>query len=254
MYIWALAGERRFASRIAHISSIAGISVQGIGMIIQVVTTNRMPFDSLSRSLVFVAWSLMLTYVIMARKYRITGLGWFASIIALIAVAGAWMVPGNTGSSIPAALQSRWSAIHIASCLIAYSCLVLAFGAALTYVFQEQMLKTKRINVLQRHMPSLDAADRISYRMVALGFPMLTLGVITGSLWAQSAWGSYWNWDPKETWSFATWLIYAAYLHVRLISGRRGKWPNRLLVAGFCCIIITFVGVNFMSKGLHSGY
>ncbi|MHB1458180.1 MAG: c-type cytochrome biogenesis protein CcsB [Armatimonadota bacterium] len=254
MYMWALLGERRFAYRVAHILSILGIVVQGIGMVIEAITVHRMPFDNSSRSLMFVAWALMLIFVLIERKYKITGLGWFASLIAAIAVASAWMLPGNVSSSIPTALQNRWSAIHIASCLIAYSCLVLAFGAALTYLFQEGMLKAKRINMFQRHIPSLDAADKISYRMVALGFPMLTLGVITGSLWAQSAWGSYWSWDPKETWSFATWLIYAVYLHVRVISGRRGRWPNMLLVAGFCCIVITFMGVNFVSKGLHSGY
>ena len=94
-------------------------------------------------------------------------------------------------------------------------------------------------------------ADRLAYKLVSIGFPMLTIGIITGSLWAQSAWSSYWNWDPKETWSLITWLVYAAYLHVRLISRRRGKWSNRLLVIGFLCVLMTFVGVNLLDFGLH---
>ena len=120
------------------------------------------------------------------------------------------------------------------------------------YSIQERMLKEKRISVIRRRLPSLDAADRFAYKMVSLGFPMLTVGIITGSLWAQTAWSSYWNWDPKETWSLITWLIYAAYLHVRIISHRRGKWANRLLVIGFLCVLMTFIGVNLVDSGLHT--
>jgi cytochrome c-type biogenesis protein CcsB len=149
------------------------------------------------------------------------------------------------------ALRSHWSSIHVTSSLIGYASFALAFGATIGYMLQERMLKSKRINCLQKHLPPLDVMDHLAYRMVAIGFPMLTLGIVTGALWAQSAWNSFWSWDPKETWSLITWLVYAAYLHVRVVAGWRGSLAKRLLIVGFICVLITFFGVNFLSHGLH---
>lgn len=250
----ALLGERGKLQRIAFILSIIGIVAQTAGMALRGIRSHQMPFFNISESVVFVAWLLMLIYIWLERRHRITALGFFANLTALTMVTSTWVLLNNADSYMPAALRSHWSNIHIISCLIAYSSFVLAFGATLVYALQEQMLRTKRINALQRNLPSLDGADRLAYRMVAFGFPMLTLGVVTGALWAQTAWGSYWNWDPKETWAFITWLVYAAYLHVRIVSGRRGKWPKRLIVTGFCCILITFFGVNLLPYGLHKYY
>jgi cytochrome c-type biogenesis protein CcsB len=132
-----------------------------------------------------------------------------------------------------------------------YAGFVLAFGAAICYVVQERMLKAKRITIIQKRLPSLQIADHLAYTMVSFGFPMLTLGIVTGALWAQSFGDSYWNWNPKQTWSLITWLIYAAYLYVRIVSQWRGKWTNRLLIGGFICVIVTFFGVNFLCKGIH---
>jgi len=142
--------------------------------------------------------------------------------------------------------------VHIVSSLAAYASFVLAFGAAMGYMLQERLLKAKRITGLQRHLPSLDSLDVLAYRMVALGFPLLTLGIITGAIWAQTAQGAYWSWDPKETWSLVTWLVYAAYLHVRIVQGWRGKWSNRLLVIGFAAVLITYFGVTYFMTGYHS--
>ena len=201
---------------------------------------HRMPFTNLSESLVFLAWVLVAIYLVMERSYRITALGAFAAVVGLCLTVAGTALPRSVNTALLPALRSHWSAIHIVSCLISYACLILAFGAALCYVIQEYLLKKKRITVLHRRLPSLDVADRLAYKMVSLAFPMLTLGIITGALWAQSAWGRYWGWDPKETWSLITWLVYAAYLHVRIVSRWRGKWASRLLVAGFVSIVATY--------------
>jgi len=148
-------------------------------------------------------------------------------------------------------LANHWAIVHIAGCFIALAGFVAASVAAAIYTLQARMLKAKRITVLQQLLPALDRADRLAYRMVAFGFLMLTLGIVTGVLWSQSTQGIWWNWDPKETWSLITWLVYAAYLHVRVVNGWRGKWTNWLLLAGFACVLVMVLGVSFLSGSWH---
>lgn len=148
---------------------------------------------------------------------------------------------------MPVQLDSHWSIIYIISCLAAFAGFAAAFAACVGYILQGRMLKAKRMSVFQQFLPALDRADRLAYRMAAFGFLMLTLGIVVGSLWSQSAKGICWNWDPKETWSLITWLIYAAYLHVRVVSGWRGKWTNCLLITGFTCVLVMVFGTGFLS-------
>ena len=250
LYLWNLVGESKTARTAAWVSS-AGLSAHTGGIIALGLSIGRAPFANLYESLLFLVWALVGLYALMARKYRIGVLGVFVMLGALCAIAVALALPKGTSTELLPALRSRWSAIHVVSSLISYASFVLAFAAAAGYMSQEKMLKAKRINSLQRHLPALSVMDSLAYKLVSLGFPMLTLGIVTGSLWAQSAWGRYWGWDPKETWALITWLVYAAYLHVRIVQGRRGKWANRILVAGFLCVVVTFLGVNFLGRGLH---
>lgn len=141
-------------------------------------------------------------------------------------------------------LDMPWRVIHIVSCLAASAGFAAAFAACVSYKLQERMLKTKQTSVLQHILPSLDYADRLAYKMVAFGFLMLAVGIVTGAVWSGTVRGTFWRWDPKETWSLITWLIYAAYLHIRVVSGWRGKWGNWLLTAGFACVLVTVFGVN----------
>ena len=251
LYLWSLVGKTPLTGRLARASAGLGCLVHAAAIVVTGVELHRAPFTNLFESLVFVAWALMAIYLVMQRKYHIAALGASVSLVALCAVAFASALPRGVNADLAPALRSHWSSIHVTTSLVGYACFALAFGAAIGYILQEHMLKAKQISVLQKHLPSLDAMDQLAYRMVSLGFPMLTLGVITGALWAQSAWNSYWSWDPKETWALITWLVYAAYLHVRIVQGRRGKWANRLLIVGFGCVIVTYFGVNFLSYGLH---
>jgi len=106
--------------------------------------------------------------------------------------------------------------------------------------------------LLQQYVPSLDVLDEVTYRMIAIGWPLLTGGIITGAVWANSAWGTYWSWDPKETWSLITWFVYAAYLHARLTRGWQGSRAAVLSILGFSAVVFTYFGVNFLLSGLHS--
>ena len=248
--LWSLRGETD-RTRLALALAAAGLAAHA-GMIIdRGIELGRVPLINLHDSVSFAAWATMAIYVGARRARRSAALGAAVSLVVLAAVAFGSAIPRDTNQALVPALRSRWSTIHVVTSLLGYAGFVLAFISAVGHIAQEKYLKAKRIDLVQKRLPSLDALDRFAYSMVALGFPMFTLGIVTGSLWAQSAWGSYWSWDPKETWSLITWLVYAAYLHVRILLGRRGKPANRLLVAGFACVLMTYLGVNLLAHGLH---
>ena len=128
----------------------------------------------------------------------------------------------------------------------------LAFAAGIMYLIQERQIKAKKIGAFYHRLPALKVLDDLGYRCLTFGFPLLTLGIITGSVWAESAWGSYWSWDPKETWSLITWFLYAALLHGRLTVGWRGRRAAIFAIVGFAALVFTFLGVNLLLSGLHS--
>ncbi|MHB9035817.1 MAG: c-type cytochrome biogenesis protein CcsB [Armatimonadota bacterium] len=251
LYLWSLLGGTEPTRRIASVLMALGLLTHTVSMVYLGISLRRAPLINLYESLMFFAWAMVAVYLVVGRKHRIPALGAFVAPLSLCIVVFASTLPRGISTSLQPALKSQWSVIHVSSSLLSYASFVLAFGAAVVYVIQEHMLKAKRITGLQKRLPPLHVADRLAYKLVSFGFPMLTLGIVTGSLWAQSAWNSYWSWDPKETWSLITWLVYAIYLHVRIVSRWQGKWANRLLIAGFICIITTFFGVNFLGSGLH---
>jgi cytochrome c-type biogenesis protein CcsB len=128
----------------------------------------------------------------------------------------------------------------------------MAFGIGLMYLVQEHYVKSRHLGGLFQRLPSLQILDEINYRLITIGFPFLTLAIITGAIWAESAWGSYWRWDPKEVWSLITWFIYAGVLHLRLTAGWRGRKAAILSIIGFAAVLFTFFGVNFILQSKHT--
>ena len=251
LFIWS-AGGPSAKTKSATILATIGLAAH-TGLIVATgIRAGHPPFTNLRESLTFVGWAVMAIFLTTRRARKPAVLGAAASLICVIAVGFGSVLPKSTNDYLLPALKNKWSIVHVATSLAGYAGFVFAFCSALLHTVQESLLRNKRTNRLQQGLPSLDALDRFSYKMVAIGFPLFTVGIVTGSLWAQSAWGSYWSWDPKETWSLVTWLVYAAYLHVRALHGRRGRLANRLLVIGFICTLITFFGVNFFAGGLHS--
>jgi cytochrome c-type biogenesis protein CcsB len=117
----------------------------------------------------------------------------------------------------------------------------------------ERIAESNEYNgVLENKLSLLESLDNLSYRIIGLGFPLLTIGIISGAVWANEAWGSYWSWDPKETWALITWLVFAAYLHTRITKSWQGKGPAILASVGFIVVWVCYLGVNFLGKGLHS--
>ena len=148
------------------------------------------------------------------------------------------------------ALQSNWLVSHVITCFIGYAAFAIACALAISYLIR--CWSAKSSNREQSSSLSLEKLDEIIYKMMVFGFLWLTAGIITGAIWANSAWGTYWSWDPKETWSLITWFIYALAMHARYTRGWDGTRMSWMALIGFVSVIVTYYGVNFLLSGLHS--
>jgi cytochrome c-type biogenesis protein CcsB len=206
------------------------------------------PLSNRYESLIFFAWAIMLLYLLIEWRTKNKSLGTFAGLLAFLAMAYAAFSDSSIRPLLPA-LQSNWLLAHVITCFFSYAAFGLSFGLSLLY-----LLKRERSNpgeLISRFIPSRFVLDDLNYQIIVIGFILLTLGIITGAVWGQSAWGRYWGWDPKETWSFITWVVYAIILHLRIAWGLRGKWLAVLSIIGFVCVLFTYQGVNYLA-GLHS--
>jgi cytochrome c-type biogenesis protein CcsB len=153
------------------------------------------------------------------------------------------------------ALQSNWLLYHVITCFLGYACFAVACGISIMYLIKirsEGPDSNAAAGGVVSMFPSARILDDMNYRSIMIGFPLLTLGIITGAAWANYAWGTYWSWDPKETWSLIVWFVYAAFLHARITRGWVGKRAAWLSIIGFAATIFCYLGVNLFLSGLHS--
>jgi cytochrome c-type biogenesis protein CcsB len=242
---------RELFSRIGAGLLAVGFVVHTTALIFRYYEGGYPPITNLYESLSFFAWAILLVYIVINYRYQIKVLGAFVGPIAVILVAVSLALPKEIFPLHPA-LKSYWLPIHAVFAFLGDAVFALAFCAGVMYVIQERQIKSKRTGGLLTRLPSLEILDEINYRSITFGFPLLTVGIITGSVWASYAWGSYWSWDPKETWSLITWFLYAALLHQRLAVGWRGKKAAMMAIIGFLAVVFTFLGVNLVLSGLHS--
>ena len=181
-------------------------------------------------------------------KYHFPVLGAFASPVNFLIIGYAAMQSKEVHDLMPA-LKSNWLAFHVSTAIIAYGAFGVSFVIAIIFLLRDRMSSK---GFLDQHIPKKEKLDVISYRSAALGILFLTFTILTGAIWAEKAWGSYWSWDPKETWSLVTWIIYAIYLHLRLRNGWRGRSAAIFAVVGFICVMFTYIGVNTFLPGIHS--
>ncbi len=246
-FIFAAAKKEDFA-RIGYIVMAAGFVVHTVSIVIRGINAGRLPLTNQFEFATAFAWGIALCFLIFVKKYDFNALGCFVAPVAFLVIGYAAMQSREIHAVMPA-LQSNWLGFHVCTAIIAYGSFAVSFGVSMVYLMKPGLLKS---SFMQKHIPDDDKLDTISYRAVSLGFLFLTLCIITGAVWAKRAWGAYWSWDPKETWSLITWIIYAIYLHLRLNKGMRGKESAIFAVAGFICVIFTYIGVNTLLAGLHS--
>jgi cytochrome c-type biogenesis protein CcsB len=242
--------ESKITARIALTSAVIGFVIHTMSIVFRYVTAGHIPITNPHEATSFFAWCIVLIFFILQFRYTISLLSSFIMPIVFVLMLLSSMLPRDIKPLSPV-LQSYWLGIHTVLAFLGNAAFAMAFGIGLMYLVQEHYVKSKRLGGLFDRLPSLQTLDEINYRLITFGFPLLTLAIITGALWAESAWGSFWNWDPRETWSLITWFIYAIVLHARLVAGWRGKKAALLSMIGFITIILAFFGIKLLQKGLH---
>jgi len=243
LYIASSVFKKELPGKLATWTAILGAAGNTAGIIMRWVESYKLgighaPLSNLYESLIFFAWTIAVIYLVIEHKYKKRNIGAFAAPLAFLAMAYASLSPNINDHIQPLipALKSNWLIAHVGTCFFGYAAFAIAFGISLMYLF---------------YLPKSDLLDELTHQMVTFGFLFLTVGIITGAVWANSAWGSYWSWDPKETWSLITWFIYATLLHARMVRGWKGKRIAYLSIIGFMAVIFTYFGVNLL-PGLHS--
>ncbi len=256
LYIASWIFKKPLLGRLATWTAIVGVAGNTGGIIVRWVESYSLgighaPLSNLYESLVFFAWTIIVVYLVIERKYENRIIGAFTTPLAFLALAYASLSPNISDSIQPLlpALKSNWLIAHVIACFIGYAAFALAFGISWMYLFKQKDTEGK--SKLLAHFPKLGILDDLNHQLRMFGFLFLTVGIRTGAVWANSAWGRYWGWDPKETWSLITWFIYATLLHARMMRGWHGKRIAYLSIIGFVAVIFTYFGVNYL-PGLHS--
>jgi cytochrome c-type biogenesis protein CcsB len=257
LYLFAWIFRREAAAKVASWVAVAAWLGNTAGILLRWYESYQLPgghgyapFSNLYESLAFFAWTIAIINIVVERRYanRITGA--FAMPLACLALAYAALKTDNSIQPLIPALKSNWLIAHVITCFIGYAAFAVAFGSSAMYLIKEKFGKSDGEEA-GYSLPSKELLDELNHQLVMFGFLFLTVGIITGSVWAFSAWGRYWGWDPKETWSLITWFIYAAILHFRLLHGWRGTRIAWLAIIGFMAVLFTYFGVNLL-PGLHS--
>jgi len=239
------------AGRFARWALIGGFAVHCAALLARFVASGFTPSATLHESLSFFAWTVVGIYLLFDLRYRLAVLGAFVCPLALVLMIAGSAAPKGVQPLNPM-LDSWWFPVHVTLAFLGNAVFAIAFGAGIMYLLQERMLKSKKFSALYYRLPSLETLDSINYKCLTFGFPLMTMGIISGAIWANSAWGGYWRWDPKETWALITWFLYAALLHGRLTIGWRGRRAAFFAIIGFLCLLFTFLGVNLLLTGEHS--
>ncbi|MFH1115031.1 MAG: c-type cytochrome biogenesis protein CcsB [Pseudomonadota bacterium] len=230
----------------------AGFAAHTLSILHRAIFSGFVPLGTTFDALSFFAWLIVGLFIIVRFRYSSPMFGAIG-----IPMAAVMMLVGSTLSyqikePLVPVLRSWWLPIHVVLAIAGNAVFTMMAIGGLMYILQERLIKTKRIGRFYKLLPSLETLDAINRKGLPLGFFLLTLGIISGALWAGSAWGNYWSWDPKETWSLITWFVYAGMVHQRVALGWRGKRAAVLALFGFCLVMFTFLGVNALMGGHHA--
>ncbi len=222
----------------------AGALAQTAYMILRWIEAGRAPFSNMFESLVLFAWAMVVVYLALRVRHDVPVLAAATALLAVLTLAYASAFESDIKPLMPA-LRSNWLTVHVFTCFLGYGAFAIAALSSVSYLIAARNGSSVRPEIA-------DAFDAATAKTISFGFLFLTVGIISGAVWANSAWGTYWSWDPKETWSLITWFVYAVFLHCRFMRGWKGKPAAWISVIGFASVIFTYFGVNFLLSGLHS--
>ncbi len=251
LYLFFLLMKKEGAARKGFVLAAAGAGLHTLALILRIFVSGHAPFTNMYESLSFLAWASITAYLILERTFSIRKAGPFFLLLvtALMAFASSPLMPKEAAPLVPA-LQSYWLWLHVSVTLIGEAFFAVGTLTSLLYLAAE---RRERKGLAGKKDKDAAHYDAVSYRIIAIGFPLFTLGgLVFGMIWAYKAWGSYWSWDPKEVWSLVTWLIYGLYLHTRIVMGWKGRRSAVIAIIAFLAALFTFFGVNYLLSGLHS--
>ena len=243
LYLWYVFKRQERAGKYATLTNRMGASFITLSLLFRSIAAGRGPFSNQYEFALAFAWGIVIVYLYFERSFKFRSLGAFVLPVALGLMAYASTVPSTIDPLVPALQNDLLLTVHVSVAVVAYGTFAVAFGVAIMYLFQ-------RHNAVS-WMPPRDTLEEAGYRAVVIGFPMLVLVLVLGALWANTAWGRYWGWDPKETATLLTTLLYAGYLHAHNLRRWRGTRSALLLILGFAATVFTFFG-NLFLGGLHS--
>jgi cytochrome c-type biogenesis protein CcsB len=259
LFVIFTAVPRRQLGRIAVGAVWAGFLSHTVAIALRWIESYRLPGNvghapmaNLYESVVFFAWTIVFFYLGIDFKFRKRAIGVFVLPLAVLSMCWAQFRGDANMEPLLPALQSNWLTYHVVTCFLGYAAFAVASAVSVMYLIK--VGRSGEENGEKSLLPSAAALDELNYKAIMIGFPFLTLGIVTGAAWANYAWGTYWSWDPKETWSLIVWFIYAAFLHARLTRGWTGRRAAWLSIFGFAATLFCYLGVNLLPKiqSLHT--
>jgi cytochrome c-type biogenesis protein CcsB len=256
------ASERRelrieTAGRIGVALTVVGTALLLAGLVARSLASEpfRVPWGNMYEFTLTGALGVAVIYLALLRSLRLRWMGLFVTGFLVVVLMLANLTLEQAAGPLVPALHSYWLVIHVGAAILATGAFAVGALASLVFLLKDRLLRRGTSSGLLELLPATDALDRLAYRLHAVGFPLWTFAaLIAGPIWAEHAWGSYWNWDPKEVWAFITWVVYAAYLHARATAGWKGRAAAILALIGFATLLFNFVGVNFFfgQGSMHS--
>ena len=236
----------------------AGLAAQVIAILTRGLAEHRVPWANMYEFIAAITCMAVIVLVAASVRYRAYYIGLFVLLPVVLALALDVTVIYTAAGAVVPALQSYWIAIHVTAMIVASGLYIVGAVVTTMYLVADRNERRQAAGLpsatagIMMHLPRPVVLDRLSYRSILFAFPVWTFGIMAGAIWADSAWGRYWGWDPKETWSFITWVVYACFLHARATAGWRGRRAAYIHLLGFACLMFNLVGVNLWITGLHS--
>ena len=238
--------------RLATAFMVLGFLLLLPGVIFRGISANRVPWGNMYEFSITGALTFSGAYLFALKKYKLRWLGLPAALSTLLTLGTAVTLLYRPSAPLMPALKSPWLVIHVSAAIISGGVFLLANCIAGTYLILDRYEQKGARPVWAEKLPTLETLDNLSYRLVALVFPLWTFSVIAGAIWAEAAWGRYWGWDPKETWAFITWVAYAAYLHARVTVGWRGRKAAWLCLLAGSTFLFNYIYINVWGTGRHT--
>ncbi len=229
-----------------------GFGLLLLGTVLRGIWAGRVPWGNMYEYSLSSAVAVLGVFLIVSLRRDVRWLGLFVTAATLLTLGLAVTVLYTEAAQLVPALKSWWLVIHVSAAVICGGAFTVAAGITMLYLWRDRAERKGRVRGAVARLPQASRLDTLAYRILAFAFPLWTFAVIAGAIWAENAWGRYWGWDPKETWAFITWVIYAGYLHARATAGWRGRRAAVIALLGWVSFLINYFGVNLFVNSLHS--